>query len=119
MSRRSATESCGPVSAAMQASWIGRKIPTRQWSLSRLIRSTISAFPTTNPTRQPAMPYDLDIENISTPTSFAPGPGERRHGRVVRVVRIGQLDNLPLVSEHERKLDNRCLGPGHDRDLGV
>ena len=37
------------------------------------IRSTISALPTTNPRRQPAIPYDFDIENISTPTFFALG----------------------------------------------
>jgi hypothetical protein len=45
-----------------------------------LIRSTISALPTTNPKRQPAIPYDFDIENISTPTFFAPSVARKLSG---------------------------------------
>ena len=48
-----------------------------------------------------------------------PSPRERRRGGVVRVIRIGQNDGFPLVSEHERELDNRGLGAGDDGDLGV
>ena len=54
--RRSSTESCGPVSAAIPASCTGRKIPERTWSFSRFTRVTISALPSTNPSRQPAIP---------------------------------------------------------------
>ena len=78
---RSATESCGPSSAAIVARCSGSKIPTRLWSFSRLMRSTISALPTTKPMRQPAMPYVFDIDHISTPTSFAPGVARKLCGR--------------------------------------
>ena len=88
---RSATESCGPSSAAIAARCSGSKMPTRLWSLSRLIRSTISALPTTKPIRQPAMPYVFDIDHISTPTSFAPGVARKLCGRapVVDEVDVG------------------------------
>ena len=42
--------------APTPASWIGRKTPARTWSWRRFTRSTSSAFPTTKPSRQPAMP---------------------------------------------------------------
>ncbi len=51
-------------------------MPTREWSLNRLMRSTISALPTTKPMRHPAIPYVFDIDHISTPTSFAPAVDE-------------------------------------------
>ncbi len=47
------------------------------------------------------------------------GPGERRPGRVVGVVGVGQDDRLPALSRDERELADRRLRPGHDRDLGV
>ena len=77
---RSSTESCGPSSAAIAASCSGANMPTREWSLSRLTRSTISALPTTKPIRQPAMPNVFDIVHISTPTSFAPGVARKLSG---------------------------------------
>ena len=77
---RSATDSCGPVRAAIAACCIGMKIPARVWSFNRLIRSTISALPTTKPSRQPAIPYVLDMLNISTPTSFAPSQARKLAG---------------------------------------
>ena len=46
----------GPSSAAIAARCSGSKMPTRLWSFSRLMRSTISALPTTKPMRQPAIP---------------------------------------------------------------
>src|SRR5437867_2355650 len=60
------------------------------------MRSTISALPRTNPTRQPAMPYVFDIDHISTPMSFAPG-----------------------VARGERGLDDRSVGAGIERHLGL
>src|SRR5579862_1399906 len=77
---RSATESCGPSSAATVAACNGSKMPTRQWSFRTLTRSTTSALPTTNPIRQPAIPYVFDIDHISTPTSFAPGTDRKLRG---------------------------------------
>ena len=50
------------------------------WSFKRLMRSTISAFPTTKPMRQPAIPYVFDIDHISTPTSFAPDVARKLAG---------------------------------------
>src|SRR2546430_2266342 len=45
------------------------------------MRSTTSECPTTNPIRQPAIPYVFDIDHISTPTSFAPGVARKLRGR--------------------------------------
>ena len=47
------------------------------------------------------------------------GAGERRPGRVVRVVGVGEDDRLPALGSDERELADRRLRPGHDRDLGV
>jgi regulator of protease activity HflC (stomatin/prohibitin superfamily) len=44
------------------------------------MRDTSSALPSTKPSRHPAMPYDFDIENISTPMSFAPGVARKLCG---------------------------------------
>jgi hypothetical protein len=48
-----------------------------------------------------------------------PSPRERRRGGVVRVIRIGQNDGLPLLGKHECELDDRRLGARDDGDLGV
>jgi hypothetical protein len=46
-------------------------------------------------------------------------PGERRPGWVVRVVRIGEHNRLPLLREREAELDDRGLRARHDRHLGI
>ncbi len=46
-------------------------------------------------------------------------PGQRRPGRVVGVVGVGEDDRLPTLGRDERELADRRLRPGHDRDLGV
>ena len=61
---------------------------------------------------RPAVPrIERDVGDVS--------PGERRPGRVVRVVRVGQHDRLPLLGEREAELDDRGLRPRDNRDLGV
>ena len=76
--------------------------PVVVWS--RLIRSTISALPTTNPRRQPAIPYDFDIEKSSTPTSFAPGVARKlsRRAAVEDEVAVGEV-----VDDERRRVGDR------------
>ncbi len=45
------------------------------------MRATSSALPTAKPSRQPAIPYDFDIENSSSPTSRAPSSARKLCGR--------------------------------------
>ena len=98
----------GRSSAAIAACCSGAKIPTRAWSLSRLTRSTISAFPTTKPIRQPAMPYVFDIDHISTPTSFAPGVARKLCGRAAVE---DEVDVRGVVDDRRR----RCARPRRPR----
>ena len=107
----------GPSSAAIVARCSGSKIPTRSWSFRRLMRSTISAFPTTKPMRQPAMPYVFDIDHISTPTSFAPGVARKLSGRAAVVDEVdvrGVVDDRaagPLGPAH--RVGKHAVGSAH------
>ena len=73
----------GPSSAAIAASCSGAKMPTREWSFSRLMRSTISALPTTKPIRQPGHAVrlrhrpQLDARRPSRPASRGSSRGSR------------------------------------------
>ena len=64
----------------MPASCTGMKMPANWWFCRSSIRATISAFPTAKPSRQPAMPYDFDIEKSSKPTSRAPSTARKLAG---------------------------------------
>ena len=64
----------------MPASCTGMKTPANWWFCSSSIRATISAFPTAKPRRQPAIPYDFDIEKSSKPTSRAPSTARKLAG---------------------------------------